>query len=317
MNQFLNQKRVTWAAAFGVALGLIVTSFYLPGGDDLYRYYLPFVQGCLDCGYTPYFVQWFLFPIKYFPGYPLTWPVLTIFTVSGFLLLASQLKINPLFLLLSFPMLGQIWLGQVDILIAFGLATFLFGGNPYIRGVGLTLALSKPQLTALPIFLCFLLDSPRIWVKLLLAPVLTLIASLFYYGPHWPLFWFHNATTELPIHVWRLAGMDFWRIGLFLIPLPFLFRDKKERLLAGLLVSSLATPFFGVYSYIVFLLFHSKWWLVLLSYTWLLGFAFWQENSMRFAWVLPVGMLIDLCYSNWKNGKIFPPKPSLDASSSI
>lgn len=54
-------------------------------------------------------------------------------------------------------MLGQIWLGQIDILIAFGLAVFLFGGNPYVRGVGSILALSRPSINRFPnLFMFFI-----------------------------------------------------------------------------------------------------------------------------------------------------------------
>jgi len=50
---------------------------------------------------------------------------------------------------LSFPFVGQIWLGQIDWLVALGLIIFVFNKNPYLRGVGIILALTKPQLTFL------------------------------------------------------------------------------------------------------------------------------------------------------------------------
>lgn len=61
-----------WIAAFGAALGLIIASFQTHGGDDLYRYYLPFSQGCLNCGYVPYYARLFLWPLSWLPEYPLT-----------------------------------------------------------------------------------------------------------------------------------------------------------------------------------------------------------------------------------------------------
>ncbi|MFZ5877904.1 MAG: hypothetical protein ACOY0R_00890 [Chloroflexota bacterium] len=291
---------MNWIAAFGAALGMAAASLRLPGGEDLYRYYLPFMQGCFDCGYVPYFAQWTLAPLRLLPDYPLAWPLWTALSVAGFLALAYFTEVNPFLLLISFPMLGQVWLGQVDVLVALGLAFFLFGKNPTLRGIGLILALTKPQLTGLPILFGLLLESPRLWPRLLAAPVLTAILSLFVYGFDWPLRWMVNSTAELPIHVWRLASMDIWRLGLFLAPLPLFFRGKRERLLSGLLVSALATPFYGVYSYVVFLLFEVKWWTVLLSYAWLLGFFIWREEAMRLAWVLPVGMLIEMGIMEWK-----------------
>lgn len=293
-------QKISWVAAIGAALGLIAASFRLPGGDDLYRYYLPFAQGCLDCGYAPYFAQWFLAPLRILPAYPLAWPIWTIFSVTGILALAYFTKANPFLLLISFPMLGQVWLGQVDALVALGLVIFLFGKRPYLRGVGMIVALTKPQLTILPLLFCLLLESPRLIPKLLLIPALALVASLFVYGFDWIPHWLKNSTAGLPVHVWRLASLNVWRAGIFLTPLPLFFRGKRERLISGLLVSALATPFYGVYSYLVFLLFEVKWWHVLLSYAWLIWFVFWQETAMRMAWLLPLGMLIQFVYIEWR-----------------
>lgn len=303
MNHFSRFEKLSWVAAVGAGVGLIIASFYLYGGDDYYRYYLPFAQGCLNCGYVPYFAQWFLFPLNFFPEYPFGWAVWVIISVIGFLILAYITRINPLYFTISFPMLGQIWLGQIDVIIAIGLVVFLFSKNDYMRGIGLILALTKPQLTALPIALSLLLESPRLLPKLLLAPAVTISLSLIFFGSTWFIDWIQNASTNLPIHVWRLASLDIWKFGIFLAPLPLLFKDKRERLTVGLLVSSLATPFYGVYSYILFLLFDIKWWSVLLSYIWILGFVFWQEHAMRLAWVLPLGTLGFFVYTKWKRRK--------------
>lgn len=91
------------------------------------------------------------------------------------------------------------------------------------------------------------------------------------------------------------------RVDIFLALLPLFFREKRQRLPSGPLVSALATPFYGMYSYAVFLLFDVKWWMVLLSYAWLLGFFLWREEAMRLAWVLPVGMLIEMGIVEWKS----------------
>jgi hypothetical protein len=57
------------------------------------------------------------------------------------------------------------------------------------------------------------------------------------------------------------------------------------------MLSALATPFFGVYSYLVFLIFRAPWWSLPLSYAWLLMYPLYGKASMRFAWVLPIGLL--------------------------
>ncbi|GAB4544313.1 MAG: hypothetical protein Fur002_17390 [Anaerolineales bacterium] len=218
----------------------------------------------------------------------------------GFMALAYFTKVNPFLLLASFPMLGQIWLGQIDVLICLGLTLFLYGKNPYLRGVGIVLALIKPQLSLLPIFFTLLLELRRDWLKLLALPSLVILSSSFVYGFGWYMVWINNAISNLPAHVWRLASIDAWRFGLFLLPLPFFVKSQKSRLLAGLLVSALATPFYGVYSYVVFLLFGVEGWALALSYAWILGFFAWGQGAMRFAWTLPLALLIQLLFKEFK-----------------
>jgi hypothetical protein len=62
-----------------------------------------------------------------------------------------------------------------------------------------------------------------------------------------------------------LASVTSWQYGIVILPLPFLFKDRRKRQQVSLLVSTIATPFFGVYSYIVFFIFYTKWWAVVLS----------------------------------------------------
>jgi len=275
---------------------MIISAFSLDGGEDLYRYYLPFANGCLSCGYMPYFAQWILAPLRLFPGFPLAWPVWTIFSAIGFLILTLFTGVNPLLFLISFPMLGQIWLGQVDVLICAGVVIYLFGRNPFLRGIGIALAMMKPQLTGIMLVACLLLESRTDLWKLLIIPLLIFIMSLFAYGYEWPLAWISNALTGLPGHVWRLASMDIWKFGLVLLPVPLVFADRHERAQAGLLVSALSTPFFGVYSYIIFLLLDARPLYVVVSYVWMLAIPWLGKDSMRLAWILPFSVLVDMVY---------------------
>jgi hypothetical protein len=296
---FSSQDKISWILAIGAGLGMMVAAFMFPGGDDLYRYYLPFENGCLECGYVPFYTQWFLLPLRLLPDYPYAWPVWTVFSILGFMGLAYLTGINPFLFMIAFPMLGQIWLGQIDFLICLGLVIFLFDRNPYWRGFGIILALAKPQLTVLPLFFTLLIENPKSLMKLLVIPVLILLISILIYGVSWPLLWASNASANLPIHVWRLASLDIWKFGIFLIPLPLVLKDQRKRLEAGLLVSALATPFFGVYSYVTFLLLNSKWWTVAFSYIWVIGYFWFRESAMRFAWILPLIMLMVLVYEGW------------------
>jgi len=292
----LQRQTFWWIQSLGAAIGMVAGSFFLPGGDDLYRYYIPFENGCLDCGYVPYFAQWILWPLRLLPAYPHAWPAWTIVNVAGFMLLAYFTDINPLLFMLSFPFFGQIWLGQIDVFICAGLVVFLFAKNPCWRGLGIALAMTKPQLTFIPLVFIMLLEDPKTFWRLLIVPSSLFLISLMVYGVSWPGAWISNALRDLPLHAWRLASMDIWRFGIFLLPVPLLVKNPRKRLEAGLLVSALATPFFGVYSYVTFLLFDTRWWTVLLSFAWCLGYFWYRATALRLAWILPVAMLIALVY---------------------
>jgi hypothetical protein len=230
-------------AAYGVVAGMIMVSLVLSGGDDLYRYYQPFEHGCFDCGFIPYFSQWFLWPLLLF-DHPMAWLFWTAISLVGLLLLARTTKVNPFLFLISFPMLGQVWLGQIDVLICTGLVILLIARNPYLRGLGVALALIKPQLSGLAILAMLLTENHRDLVKILIAPFLVIVGGFFVYGYTWPLEWLQNILTHLPLHAWRLASASIWKFGILLLPVPLLFKDRHKRLLASLLVTSVATPFF-------------------------------------------------------------------------
>jgi hypothetical protein len=83
-------------------------------------------------------------------------------------------------------MLGQIWLGQIDILVCIGLVVLLFSGNPFLRGLGITLALLKPQLTTLSILFMLVFEQRLDLWKVFTVPILTMITNLFVYGFSWP-----------------------------------------------------------------------------------------------------------------------------------
>lgn len=284
-----NWTMLSWAVAIEEALLMVWAAFVLPGGDDLYRYYLPFAQGCLECGFVPYYARWVLYPLVWLPT-RMTWPIWTTISLAGWLALCRWVGTNPALALLAFPAFGQIWLGQIDVLIGLGLALALLGKNPYLRGLGVALAMIKPQLSAFPLLLLLLYDHR--WKETLILPALVLLLSLILFGLAWPLDWIGYASQHVPPHVWRLAAQDIWPLGILLCWVPFLLK-REERFEAGLLVAAIASPFVGVYSYIVFLVLVRKpWWVPLLSYLWLVGYPIWQEGAMRLAWTLPLGLLV-------------------------
>lgn len=297
MMSLYSARKSWWIAALGVVTGIVAAAFLLPGGDDLYRYYQPFEQGCLNCGYVPYFAQWFLWPLLL--PHPYAWPMWVFISSTGFLLIARWTKVNPFLLLVSMPMLAQLWGGQIDVIVAAGLLLAAKGRNPYLRGLGISMALIKPQLSFLAL-LFLLLQEKRVnlW-KLLLPPFLIIVSSLFIFGVDWPLEWIRNALA-LPVHLRRQASVDIWPLGIFLVWVPFLFRESKRRLIASMVIGSIATPFFSIYSYVIFLAFYLPPWAVIVSYSWLLLFPWLGVETNRFAWVLPLSLLFSLTLKELK-----------------
>lgn len=289
--EFLLQEKVWFIAAFGIVVGTIIASFLLPGGGDLYKYYQPFEKGCINCGYVPAFAQWFLWPLLL--PYPFVWPVWVLISCVGFLLIAHKTKINPFYLLITLPMLSQLWGGQIDIIIVAGFLLVVNNHNLYLRGLGVAMALVKPQLSFLALIYIFLQEKrENIW-KLLLPSLSIIILSLLIFGLDWPQNWIQNAWA-LPIHPRRQASVDIWPMGIFLIWVPLLFREPRRRFISSMIIASIATPFFSLYSYIIFLSFYLPSWAVPVSYSWLLLFPWLGVDVNRFAWILPLSLLFSI-----------------------
>jgi hypothetical protein len=286
----LNWNRISWVVAIEAAALVFIASFFLPGGDDLYRYYYPFASGCLNCGFIPYYAQWILWPLSRLPAL-LVWPLWTLISTAGILLLCRFTHVNPALVILSFPALGQFWLGQIDMIIAIGLVLGLISKNPYLRGAGILLAMIKPQIAAFPVLILLLHQPRKDILKVVLLPVIILLLSFLVFGFAWPMDWFMNSWNNLPEHVWRLAASALWPYGLVFVLFLFLFRSYELRFISALVISALATPFFSVYSYLIFLVFIMPWWALPLSYAWFLVYPLSGKDSLRFAWILPIGIL--------------------------
>ena len=105
----VNWQKVSWIIAIEVAAAMVIFSiFYYGGGMDIIRYYKPFAEGCLDCGFIPYFSQILMSPLLLVPE-RFAWPLWTMISLTGMLLIARETKINPLIFLLTFPMIPCSW----------------------------------------------------------------------------------------------------------------------------------------------------------------------------------------------------------------
>jgi len=283
------------AVTLEIVLLVTIATFFLPGGDDLYRFYLPFAEGCLDCGFAPYHTSLLLWPLTLIPP-RLLWPAWSLLTMLAIVWASHRFNSNGLVALLTFSAFGQIWLGQIDGLLVVGLALALTATNSYLRGVGLLLASVKPHVAgpAISVILWHEARQARAipW-KILAAPGLGLLVSLGLWGWDWPWRWL-LARNEPPLHVWRLASL--FPYGLMAFGAIFLLHGKRKQVQAALLASALGMPFYGAYSYVVFLIFLIPWWSVPVSYTWLLGYPWLGNRALQLAWLLPLSLLIYLVW---------------------
>ena len=295
--KIINWHTVSWIIAIEVAVGMVIFAFFysrgidVGGGMDVIRYYKPFADGCMECGFIPHFAQILLSPLILAPeGY--VWTYWTVFSLAGMLMIAWETRINPLIFLLTFPVIGQYWLGQIDVFLCLGALLAIRSKNPYWRGVGLTLMMVKPQIAVLAVLFLLVREDRKQLFKVLVVPVVVMAVSLGVYGVDWPIKWLANATVSIPDHPWKMATEFLWPWGLILLPVPFLFKEREDGTMVSFMVSSLAMPFFSVYSYVVFLIFESPWWVLPLSYAYRLFYPWLGAEVMKMAWLLPFGMLL-------------------------
>lgn len=293
----INWRRIAWISSSIMVLFYIGISFFVDYGGDLYLYYMPFAKGCDDCGFNPYYARWFFAPLMLLPNTFIAWPIWNIVVFAILFWLIYTMDVNPL-IVASFAVIGQFWLGQVDIYLCIGIYLILKHENPLINGIGLCFLAIKPQVMALAMLYLLIGQPWPVLARMLVAPIVMALLSFAVFGIDWPVRWLSN-TQELPVHMWRYSALDTWRFALPFIWVPLLFKQRDLRIVLSIAVMALASPFFGIYTYIVLVLFYPKWWTIPLSYVWVLFIPLAGPTAMRFAWILPLAIIAHICYSNW------------------
>lgn len=270
-------------------------TFRLPGGDDLRSMYIRYAAGCLtDCQvFVPFYGVWLLWPLALIPP-AIVWTVWTLVTIGLCFFICYKNEVNPAILIMSFPFFGQVYLGQVDILVASGLALLISPRvSPHLRGFGLLLALLKPPLSGLVVLYILMTDSQRLKISLL--PLAVFGASLFHWGIDWPFIWLDYATREIPPHLWRQSSLMIFPYGILFLPLIYFAKTKTEAIMVA---SALVTPWFSSYSYIIFLLFYCPPPALILSWSFVLFWPVMGEQAMAMEWILPLGLLVRMVYND-------------------
>ncbi len=267
-------------------LAMVVFYFIYGAGQDLVEYYIPLAKGCFECALNPWYASWIFFPFRFIPPAILR-ALWSGFTIGATIWAARRLEVPWFVPLLAFPMFGELWLGQVDAVVLVGLVLTLTSKNPYVRGAGLVLASVKPQLSVVPMLILWIHDRDR-W-RTLLVPALLLIASAVVWGPDWPLRWFSGRRAIESLPAWGVAAI--FPYGVVALGALIFVRGVREQTTVALLASAITLPWFGVYSYFVFLAFMGPWWAIPLSYVWMLGFPLVGIDAVRIAIILPMALL--------------------------
>ncbi len=280
-----------------VILIATAASFVLPGGEDIYTYFVPLGRGCFTCAFNPYYTSWLMFPLTLIPT-QLLWPFVVLTSLLSILWVSTKMGTNPAVVLLAFPTLALVWLGQIDALVIAGLALAFSSRHSALRGLGLVMASVKPQMTIVPILVLLWYDRER-W-KTLILPLLVFAASLVIWGITWPLEWVRfvsDAKLDIDsIPLWNQASL--YPYGIVFFAAIFLVKGSREQLTGALLASALAFPWFGVYAYSAFLVFWAPWWALPISYAWVVAYPLLGSAALRLAWITPLSMLIALLWPN-------------------
>lgn len=260
--KYLTSKRMQPIIFVEVAALILFGLAVMPGGFDYKGYFHPLAQGCYGCTYNPYFTEWFMRPFGFFP-----WRTsYLIFSAASIVIVwwsARRLGGSPFVTLASAPFLWVLWLGQIDVLPALGLALAWWSSQkerPVLAGLGLLLLATKPQLGGFAIVALVLWGG---WRTLIIPAAATGISFLLY-GIDWPLRWLtYTPQTMFAGDAWFYIAPIWLLLSLVGV---FFIRGRREQLHYIVAATLAGAPFLGAYSYFVLLLFPMRRWEIFLGY---------------------------------------------------
>jgi len=259
---FLTSKRMQPLIFVEVAALIWLALAVMPGGFDYKGYFHPLAQGCYGCTYNPYFTEWFMRPFGLFP-WRTSYLIFSAASIAVVWWSARRLGGSPFVALASATFLWVLWLGQIDVLPALGLALAWWSlqkERRVLAGLGLLLLATKPQLGGFAILALAWWGG---W-RTLVIPLAAAAASFLLYGIDWPLRWlaytpqttFSGDAWFYIAPIWLLASI----VGVFFI------RGRREKLHYIVAATLAGAPYLGAYSYFVLLLFPMRRWEIVLGY---------------------------------------------------
>lgn len=230
--------------------------------------------------WNPYPAYWLFYPFAVLPGRVgfLLWNLMA----AGALIYAIRRGSGRfLSFACSLPCFWIFYIGQMEGFVVLGFILSLFGRNPFLVGLGLTLLTFKPQVGLLPAL--FIILSRRNW-RILIVPVVVYVLSFLYWG-WWIPSWLSSITGS---NVRNYAtNISLFPYSLVLLPLLWFYRSSLKIWLS---VQSLVMPYFAVYSLTLLLTQTIPIWANVLLWA-LYGVAIFHPYAVP-GFVVPVGILL-------------------------
>jgi hypothetical protein len=254
--KYLSNKRMQPVIYVEVATLIILALAIMPdvarGGFDYRSYFYPMAQGCHNCTYNPYFTEWFMRPFGVFDSWRTSYLIFSAVSMATVWWSARHLGGNPFVVLASATFLWILWLGQIDVLPALGLALAWWSlqkERRVLAGLGLLLLATKPQLGG---FAILALAAWGGW-RTLIIPAIAAGTSLAIYGLDWPVRWLtYTPQTMFAGSAWFYIAPTWLLISILGV---FFVRGRREQLHYIVAATLAGAPFLGAYSYFVLLLF--------------------------------------------------------------
>jgi len=288
----------------GVLIGLIGMTAILPGGYDGWLYYFnPWYSRTT----APAWVHGFLAPLTILPPYPapFRWMVVVILTALSIRLAIMVFGGRWIWVIFSVPFLWTIWLGQIEFITVISLILGWWAVHRKVHPIGLGVAmvglLTKFQVGGgVVVLFCLWLIIEKRWRDLIWAGIticLILIATFIVY-PNWVGLWLESLRILNPSG--RFFDSSIFPIGILawgvaILPIS-MTRMRRLRLVAS--ATLLGSPYFANYHCITLLSASSNRWYWFVSWLTVVPMVLW--NNQRFAWIMPLVVLLREGWLAWQ-----------------
>jgi len=268
-----------WSLALAIGVGVAALPY--SGYDWLYYFYPQLKDGNAVRILNPLWV--------YLPFLPLqlaSWKVAHIlFALANVGLIGLAIRLTGAkryFVILSLQFVNIFWLGQLDILTAFGVGLGYWAvkeKKPHWLGLSFLFLLSKPHI-GIFIALFYFLKSRDL--RSLIVPAIGLGLSMIVFGVAWPIEWVETLIAEVSGD--RFTGLprniSLFPYGLALFALLAVPLSFDRQIIVVVAATMLSTPYAPIYSLIILFVLPIPWWLYLLgSVPYLVGqHAYWTAT---------------------------------------